>query len=166
MSVIKWLLVDVDGTLTDGKIYYGNDGEELKAFNVKDGLALRVWKMLGKKIAIITGRESQIVERRARELGVDEVFTGVKNKGEIVELLQEKYHLKKEELACVGDDLNDLPMFARCALSFAPKDSAILIQNRAFKVLCANGGEGAVRETVEIILKEEGLEEKCLEFFL
>lgn len=166
MREIKWLLLDVDGTLTDGKIYYGNEGEELKAFSVKDGLALRVWKMLGKKIAIITGRESKIVERRARELGVDEVFMGVKNKGEIVEFLQNKYSLVKEELACVGDDLNDLPMFAKCALSFAPKDSIKAIQDRAMYVLCAKGGEGAVREAVEIMLKEEGLEEKYLEFFL
>lgn len=166
MSEIKWLLLDVDGTLSDGKIYYSNEGKELKAFSVKDGLALSVWKMLGKKTAIITGRESHIVVKRAQELGVDEVFMGVKNKGEIVELLQEKYHLKKEELACVGDDLNDLPMFARCALSFAPRDCAKMLYDKVSKVLSCDGGNGAVREAVEIIFAQEGLEDQCIEFFL
>lgn len=163
--MIELLLLDVDGTLTDGKIYYSSQNEEIKAFHIKDGLALRVWKKLGRKSAIITGRSSAIVQKRAEELGIDFVFMGVENKGEVVVQLKRDLDLAQEQIASVGDDLNDLPMFTRSGLSFAPKNGAAQILNRVSCVLQKDGGEGAVREAIEFILKREQLEERWLEFF-
>lgn len=163
--MIELVLLDVDGTLSDGKIYYSDKGEEYKIFDVKDGLGLRVWGKLGKKSAIITGRNSCIVERRAKELGITEIFMGVENKAEVVLKLKEKYSLSKEQIACIGDDYNDLPMFKESGLKFSPSNAIEAIKNRADIVLSRKGGDGAVREMIEYLMKEEGLEEKWLEFF-
>lgn len=157
--------MDVDGTLSDGKIYYSDKGEEYKVFDVKDGLGLRVWKKLGKKSAIITGRKSFIVEKRAKELGIDEIFMGVENKAEVVKILKEKYTLDKEQIACIGDDYNDLPMFAQSGLKFTPSNAIEAIKKSADIVLSKKGGDGAVREMIEILLAKEGLEEKWVEIF-
>lgn len=163
--MIELVLLDVDGTLSDGKIYYSDKGEEYKVFDVKDGLGLRVWGKVGKKSAIITGRNSCIVERRAKELGITEIFMGVENKAEVVLKLKEKYSLSKEQIACIGDDCNDLPMFKESGLKFSPSNAIEAIKNRADIVLSRKGGDGAVREMIEYLMKEEGLEEKWLEFF-
>lgn len=163
--MIELVLLDVDGTLSDGKIYYSDKGEEYKVFDVKDGLGLRVWGKLGKKSVIITGRNSCIVERRAKELGITEIFMGVENKAEVVLKLKEKYSLSKEQIACIGDDYNDLPMFKESGLKFSPSNAIEAIKNRADIVLSRKGGDGAVREMIEYLMKEEGLEEKWLEFF-
>lgn len=163
--MIEIVLLDVDGTLSDGKIYYSDKGEEYKVFDVKDGLGLRVWKKLGKKSAIITGRNSPIVERRARELGIDELFMGVEDKAEVVKKIQEKYNLSQENIACIGDDYNDLPMFKQSGLKFSPSNAVEAIKKNADIVLSKNGGDGAVREMIEYLMKQEGLEGKWLEFF-
>lgn len=163
--MIELLLLDVDGTLTDGKIYYSDSGEEIKVFNIKDGLALRIWKKIGRKSAIITGRISSLVEKRAKELGVDFVFMGIENKGEIAKRLRKELALQIEEIASIGDDLNDLSMFAQSGLSFAPKDGAKQILNRVDCVLETCGGDGAVREMIEKILEREHLEDRWFEFF-
>lgn len=163
--MIELILLDVDGTLSDGKIYYGDKGEEYKVFDVKDGLGLRVWKKLGKKSAIITGRKSSIVEKRAKELGIDDVFMGVEDKAEVVKTLQEKYALGKEQIACIGDDYNDLPMFKKSGLKFSPSNAIEAIKNNADVVLSNKGGDGAVREMIEYLMRQEGLEGKWLEFF-
>lgn len=163
--MIELILLDVDGTLSDGKIYYNDKGEEYKVFDVKDGLGLRVWKKLGKKSAIITGRKSPIVEKRGKELGVDEIFMGVENKAEVVKILQEKYSLAREQIACIGDDYNDLPMFSQSGLKFAPSNALEMIKKNADVVLSKKGGDGAVREMIEFLMCQEGLEEKWLEIF-
>lgn len=163
--MIKLLLLDVDGTLTDGKIYYSNQGEEIKAFNIKDGLALRAWNQMGRKSAIVTGRKSTLVQKRADELGIDFVFMGVQNKGEIVAKLQRELNLETNEIASIGDDVNDLSMFAQSGLSFAPKDGAKQILKKVSCILDSKGGYGAVREMIERILIEEHLEEQWLELF-
>lgn len=163
--MIELLLLDVDGTLSDGKIYYSDSGEEYKVFDVKDGLGLRVWKKLGKKSAIITGRKSKIVERRAKELGIDEIYMGVEDKAEVVREIKAKYSLSQEQVACIGDDYNDLPMFKESGLKFSPQNAVEFIKQNADVVLSKNGGDGAVRELVEYLMKQEGLEEKWLEFF-
>lgn len=156
MKNIQLLLLDVDGTLTTGEVTYTQNGEELKSFNTKDGLALSVWnKQLGRKSAIITGRESSIVERRAKELGVEFVYMGVSDKGAVVQELLVKLNLANDEVACIGDDLNDLPMFVRIKQSYAPKDSAKEIKAVAKNVLKKKGGKGAVREMIEDILAKE-----------
>lgn len=163
--MIELILLDVDGTLSDGKIYYNDKGEEYKVFDVKDGLGLRVWKKLGKKSAIITGRKSPIIEKRGNELGIDDIFMGVENKAQAVKILQQKYSLSKEQIACIGDDYNDLPMFKHSGLKFAPSNALEMIKKNADVVLSKRGGDGAVREMIEILMSQEGLEEKWLEIF-
>ncbi|WP_027327472.1 KdsC family phosphatase [Helicobacter pametensis] len=163
--MIKLLALDVDGTLTDGKVYYSDSGEELKAFNIKDGLGLNIWKKLGRKSAIITGRTSSVVELRARELGIDFVFMGIKDKGEVLQRLQGELQITAREIASIGDDLNDLAMFAHSALSFMPKDGSALLKKHVKYILNAKGGEGAVREMIEMILEQEGQGECWFEFF-
>lgn len=164
--MIELILLDVDGTLSDGKIYYSDRGEEYKVFDVKDGLGIRVWHKLGKKTAIITGRKSSIVEKRAKELGISDVYMGVDDKSSIVKLLREKYSLAQNQIACIGDDCNDLPMFAQSGMKFAPSNAIELIKKRADVVLSKKGGDGAVREMIEILLQKEGLKDKWVEIFI
>lgn len=153
---IKMLIMDVDGTLTDGKIYLGNDGEELKAFNVKDGLGINLLHREGIIPAIITGRKSEIVNIRARELRIEEVYQGVKDKLAVYKHLKEKYGLQDEEIAYVGDDLNDLPIMEEVGISFTVRDGARTLQERCDYCASKNGGEGAVREIIDLILFSMG----------
>ena len=162
MKKIQLLLLDVDGTLTTGEVTYTQSGEELKSFNIKDGLALSVWnKQLGRKSAIITGRDSVIVKKRAQELGIEHIYMGVKDKGAVVREILSKLGVKSNEVACIGDDLNDLPMFKCIKQSYAPKDSAKEIKAIAKLVIHKKGGKGAVREMIEDILRTEAAESKA-----
>jgi len=157
--VIQLIVLDVDGCLTDGKIIYSAQGDEMKAFNVKDGLAIVSWIRLGYEVAIITGRTSDIVARRAQELGITNVFQGAKNKEAVLDELRLRLHLKWEHIAAIGDDLNDYKMLQRVGLSFTPKDGFLYLQERVHHTLHHCGGEGAVREMIEYILKENGDED-------
>jgi len=159
---IKLIVLDVDGTMTDSRITYSAAGDEIKSFNVKDGLAIASWRKLGRQVAIITGRESSIVARRAKELRIEHFYQGVKNKREVLESLLEKLDIRMEEVAAIGDDLNDLPMLKAAALSFVPRDASAYVDKIADVVLTKRGGEGAVREMIEYLIKKEGLEEKYL----
>lgn len=164
--MISLLCIDVDGTLTDGKIYCGADrSENFKAFNVKDGLGLAYWNGIGRKSAVITGRSSDIVARRAAELGVEHIFMGVSDKGEVVRRLQKELGLGRESCAAVGDDMNDISMFRALDLSFAVADCALALKNIATINLTQNGGSGAVREAIEIILKRENLYEDFIKYW-
>jgi 3-deoxy-D-manno-octulosonate 8-phosphate phosphatase (KDO 8-P phosphatase) len=119
--MIELIVLDVDGTLTDGKITYTNSGEEVKSFDVADGLAIAVWtKKFGKKAGIITGRNSLIVEKRAKELGITYLYQGIKNKQEVLENILEKENLSWSQVAAIGDDLNDYNMLKKAGLSFTP----------------------------------------------
>ncbi len=160
--MIRLLVLDVDGCLTDGKIVYTNEGDELKAFNVKDGFAIVNWLRLGRDVAIITGRKSKIVERRAKELGIAHLYQGVKDKLETLEKLCAQLGLGMENVAMIGDDLNDYRILKRCAVSFAPDDAHYRVQEIADVVLSQKGGEGAVREMIELLIRQEGLEEEYL----
>lgn len=151
MSGIKLLAMDVDGTMTDGKIHLSDKGEVFKSFCAKDGMGVRLLQKAGIRVAIITGRRSGIVERRARELAIEDVFQGIADKGEVISLLREKYNLSKEEIACVGDDINDLPMFDKSGLTFCPADGAV--QTQADVVVKAAGGQGAIREVAAYLLQ-------------
>lgn len=155
--MVELLILDVDGTLTDGKIIYSNSGEELKNFDVKDGLAIASWtKLLNKKIAIITGRKSTLVEKRAKELGITHLYQGVDNKDEILQTILEKENLCWEQTAAIGDDLNDYKMLQKVKISFAVNDAVEDIKS-SVNVVCKNkGGSGAVREMIEYILKYNG----------
>lgn len=161
--MIKLIVLDVDGTLTDGKITYSNTGEETKSFDVADGLAIAVWtKKFGNKAAIITGRKSDIVEKRAKELEITHLHQGIKNKQEVLEKILEEEGLDWSEVAAIGDDLNDYHMLKKAGLSFTPANGSQYIKD-IVNVVCKNkGGEGAVREMMEYIYKEDGLEEDFL----
>ena len=161
--MIELLVFDVDGCLTDGSITYSENGDEIKSFNVKDGLAISTWIRMGKKAAIITGRRSKIVERRAKELGINFLFQGVHNKDEILEGIRKDLGIKYENIAAIGDDLNDTKMLERVGKSFTPADGSEHIKNLCDVVLYTNGGKGAVREMIDSIVKDNGDEEKFLQ---
>ena len=122
--MIELIVLDVDGTLTDGKIIYTSAGDELKNFDVKDGLAIASWtKKLNKKVAIITGRKSKLVENRAKELGITHLYQGVDNKDEILQNILYEENLTWEQTAGIGDDLNDFKMLNKVGISFAVADA-------------------------------------------
>ena len=154
--MIKLVLLDVDGTLTDGGIYRGNNGEELKRFNVKDGYAIVNAQKLGIEFGIITGRKSELVEIRAKELKIKYLYQGISEKTVILEEIIKKDSLSKEEIAYMGDDLNDLLIMKQVGLSGTPKDAVDEVIQVADFVSKKNGGSGAVREFIEHILKKDG----------
>ena len=154
--MIKLVLLDVDGTLTDGGIYRGNNGEELKRFNVKDGYAIVNAQKLGIEFGIITGRKSELVEIRSNELKIKYLYQGISEKTVIFEEIMQKTGLKKEEIAYMGDDLNDILIMKQSGLTGTPKDAADEVIQIADFVSEKNGGSGAVREFVEYILKKDG----------
>lgn len=150
---IKILVMDVDGTLTDGKIYIGSDGEMLKAFNVKDGLGISKLRTNNIIPAIITGRESEILKRRSEELKIEELYQGEENKiGKLKELV-ERYKCSLSEVAYIGDDENDLQCMKVCGLSGCPADAVESVKEAVDVVCNKDGGQGAVREFIEYILE-------------
>jgi len=154
--MIELLVLDVDGTLTDGKIIYTSNGDELKNFDVKDGLAIASWtQKLNKKVAIITGRKSKLVEKRAKELGITHLYQGVHNKDEVLLNILQEENLTLEQTAGIGDDLNDFKMLKKVGISFAVNDAVEEIKLLCDVVCSKNGGNGAVREMIEHILNDD-----------
>ena len=153
---IKGFVFDVDGTLTDGKIYISSEGEFCKAFNVKDGLAIAVLVKMGYKAAIITGRKSMIVEKRAQELGIKNVYQGVRDKLAVFEEFCQKEHLAFDEVAYAGDDLNDIKVMCKVGLACAPYDAANDIKEVAHFISSRDAGQGAIREVIEFVMKAQG----------
>ncbi|WP_295417756.1 HAD family hydrolase [Sulfurovum sp.] len=162
---IELIVLDVDGTMTDSHITYSEDGDEIKSFNVKDGLAIASWRKLGRQVAIITGRTSNIVARRAKELRIEHFYQGIENKKEVLEELLEKLELTMDNVAVIGDDLNDLQMLKSAKISFVPRDASAYVDKIATVILSKKGGSGAVREMIEYLIKKEGLEAKYLELW-
>jgi 3-deoxy-D-manno-octulosonate 8-phosphate phosphatase (KDO 8-P phosphatase) len=162
---IELIVLDVDGTMTDSRITYSEQGDEIKSFNVKDGLAIASWRKLGKQVAIITGRSSSIVARRAKELRIEHFYQGIDNKKEVLEDLLRKLNLTMENVAAIGDDLNDMQMLKSAEISFVPRDASAYVDKIATVVLSKKGGDGAVREMIEHLIIKEGLEEKYLELW-
>lgn len=163
--MIELLVFDVDGCLTNGQITYSENGDEIKSFSVKDGLAISTWIRLGKKAAIITGRRSKIVERRAKELGINYLFQGVKDKHNVLENIRKELNINYENIAAIGDDLNDLQMLEKVGKSFTPADGAEYIKRSCDVVLYNGGGNGAVREMIESVIKDDGLEEAFIKIW-
>lgn len=162
---IELIVLDVDGTMTDSHITYSANGDEIKSFNVKDGLAIASWRKLGKQVAIITGRSSDIVARRAKELRIEHFYQGIDNKKEVLEGLLEKLDLTMDNVAAIGDDLNDLQMLKAAKISFVPRDASAYVDKIANVILTKRGGDGAVREMIEYLIIKQGLEEKYLELW-
>lgn len=152
--MIKLLVLDVDGCLSDGKLIYTADGVESKNFNVKDGLGISTWVKLGNQVAIITGRNSTIVERRAKELGIQHLHQGIKDKDRVLKEIVSSLGITFDEVAAIGDDLNDFNMLQLVGKSFTPKNGVKEIQATVDVVLSYDGGDGAVREMIDSIVDE------------
>ncbi|UUV18847.1 HAD-IIIA family hydrolase [Fusobacteria bacterium ZRK30] len=162
MKDIKLVVLDVDGTLTDGKLYIDNNGVETKAFHVKDGMAIAQGIKNGLDILILTGRESKIVEVRAKELGITEIYQGIKDKKTKIEEVLKDKNLNYNNVAYIGDDINDLEVMKLVGYSGCPRDAVKQIRGISDLISEYNGGEGAVREIIEIILEKQGIWEKVL----
>lgn len=153
---IKLVIFDVDGVFSDGRIYLGNQGEELKAFHTRDGFGVKALLNAGIKVAVITGRRSALVENRMRALGVSDIYQGQEDKLSAYQQLAEKYQLTDQAIACMGDDIPDLAMLQQCAVAVAPHDAHPFVQQHAVYVTSQRGGFGAVRELTDLILLSQG----------
>ena len=155
-SRLKLMAFDVDGVLSEGSLFYSDEGIEMKAFNSLDGLGMNLLKRAGITVAIITGRKARCVEIRMQNLGIDLLFQGVKNKLETMRGLLDKLGITIEEAGFMGDDIIDLQVMAACGFSAAPADSHDLAKRYARLISGKNGGRGAVREVCEFILDAQG----------
>ncbi len=160
--MIKLIVLDVDGCLSDGKLIYSADSIESKNFNVKDGLGISTWVKLGNRVAIITGRNSTIVEKRAKELGVQHLFQGIKDKDRVLKELLESLNIEFKDVAAIGDDLNDYNMLQLVGKSFTPQDGVKEIHGIVDTVLSCKGGDGAVREMIDILVDANNQREEFL----
>ena len=155
MARTKLLVMDVDGTLTDGRIYIGSQGEVMKAFDVRDGYAIvHILPQLGITPVIITGRSSAIVEQRAKELKITELYQGVADKLTTLKEVAKKFGASADEVAYIGDDWNDLDCIRYCGITACPADSTPEVLNSADYICKHDGGRGAVREFIEQLKKE------------
>jgi len=160
---IQLLVLDVDGVLTDGGIIRDDAGQQLKRFHVRDGAGIVMWKRLGKDVAIITGKESEVVKHRAAELGIEHVMQNVGNKQEAYAQLLEELDLTDAQVAYVGDDLPDLPVMKKVACAIAVADAVEEVRAVAKYVTKYPGGYGAVRDAIEYLAKEMNLWQLVLE---
>jgi len=152
---IALILSDVDGVFTDGGVIYDNQGIETKRFHIRDGLGVKLWRRAGGRFGVVTGRTSHIVSVRAAELGIDVVRQGAEDKLPAVREILAQLKLAPEQVCYIGDDLPDLPAMRYVGLSVTVADGAEELRQAAAVVTQARGGEGAVRETVELILKAQ-----------
>ncbi|UCS95432.1 HAD hydrolase family protein [Echinicola marina] len=161
-SKIKLLITDVDGVLTDGGVIYDDHYLELKKFNVKDGLIVKVLQNNGVMIGAITGRNSPVVRSRCKELGFDFHYHGIRDKREKLYEVLEEFNLKLSEVAYIGDDLIDLPILAKVGLSVAPLDALPYVREEVDMVSSLAGGRGVFREVGDLILSSKGLLKKII----
>jgi len=153
---IKLIVLDVDGVLTDGSLYYHKDGEAIKRFHVRDGQGIKLAQAYDIEFAIISGRECEIVKNRFTELGIKHIYQHCHDKGKRIKLLAAEVGVELEEIAYIGDDILDVPPMEIVGLSVCPKDAHPSCLNRAKLVTELPGGEGCVRELIDLILKEQG----------
>ena len=153
---IEWLFLDVDGVLTDGRLYFANSGEELKAFNTQDGLGIKLLRQSGVKVGIITGRESQLVTRRAEKLGIDLLVQGREDKWPVLSEWCRTQRLPLEAVAFMGDDWPDLAIMARVGLALCPANAHPSVSERCHWQSRLGGGEGAVRGGCDLIMQARG----------
>src|SRR5688500_16809340 len=157
--------MDVDGTLTDGTIAYDEKGTEWKSFHARDGAGIRLLALAGVVPAIVSGRTSAVVLRRAKELGIDEVVQGALDKAGALRQMRERLGIPAAEVAYMGDDLSDVPPMREVGFAAAPADAAAEVKHAAHHVCTLPGGRGAVREAIEVLLKREGRWERVLAAF-
>lgn len=166
IMAVKLVVFDVDGVLTDGRIIFSNSGEETKLFDVKDGHGIKILMRMGIDVAIITARESEVVRRRARDLGINHVFQGMKDKKMALEELVKASGVTPGEMAYMGDDIIDLPVLKRVAFSAAVADAVAEVRERVDYVAQRPGGRGAARELAELILKVQGKWDEVMKLYL
>ena len=166
LTKIKLLILDVDGVLSDGRIILSNDGNETKNFDVKDGLGMLLLQKIGLKLAVITGKSSKIVEDRLTALGVEDIYQGQKNKIQAFDALLDKYNFSVNEVAYMGDDLPDLALMIKSAVTFAPSDALPIVKTKADYVTFNQGGKGAVREVCDLIIDSHNLFHKLVEDYI
>ncbi|WP_298608607.1 3-deoxy-manno-octulosonate-8-phosphatase KdsC [uncultured Thiothrix sp.] len=167
-SKIELLILDVDGVLTDGSLFYDNHGQEYKAFNSRDGHGLRMLQDAGVKVAILTGRKSELVQHRAKNLNIptELVFQGFRDKRPAFAALLEHTSLPAEKIAYIGDDVIDLPVMKQVGLAIAVADAHPFVKEHAHWVTTRSGGRGAVRETCEMLLDARGQLQAILDSYL
>ena len=165
LKQIRALLLDVDGVLTDGNIIYNNSGNEIKIFNVKDGLGLKLLISAGIPVGIVTGRTSKALHYRCRDIGIHSVFDAVPDNAKMVDKIVTKLGVPAENIAFIGDDLPDLSLMKRVGLSIAVADAHEVVRRHANWITAAGGGRGAVREVCEALLNAHGLWKKIAERF-
>jgi len=153
---IELLLLDVDGVLTDGSVTYTDDGREIKSFHVRDGSGIKAWQRSGKRVAILSGRSSPAVNRRATELGIELVVQGADDKLVALRRILEETGLRADQVCAIGDDLPDLPVLMACGLGIAVADAVKELKEAAAFVTNTPGGRGAVREAIEWLMRGQG----------
>ena len=163
---IKLAIFDVDGVLTDGGLHYGPDGEDSKMFNTLDGHGLKMLSASGVELAIISGRASRALERRAKDLGIDKLFMGVENKLNAFERLLTNLSLSPEQSAGLGDDVVDLPFLKRCGFAACVPSAPLYVQQHVHYVTAVQGGHGAAREFCDLIMQTQGTWDAALKRYL
>jgi len=166
IPTIQLLILDVDGVLTDGGIIRDDAGQQIKRFHVRDGAGIVLWRRLNKDVAIITGKESQVVLHRADELGIENVYQNIGNKLDAYDQLKDELGVKDSEIAYIGDDLPDLPVMRRVAVPIAVADAVEEVRAVAKYVTKYPGGYGAVRDAIEFLCKEMGVWQQVVEKYL
>ena len=163
---VNVIICDVDGVLTDGGIIYDNSAREYKKFNVKDGQIMKMLRSSGVKVGAITGRESDVVKFRMKEMGLDFHYHGIKDKRKQYEEIKEEWGFKDEEIAFLGDDIIDIPILEHCGFGVCPSDAKPYVQQYAQLVTQSKGGEGVLREAGDLILAARGEFEQALHQYL
>lgn len=166
LRAIRLVVMDVDGVLTDGRMILSQRGDELKAFHTHDGVAVELARRAGLKTAMVTGESTSIARRRGEKLGVDAVILGARRKADVVATLLAEYELDAGAVAYVGDDLIDVPALRRVGLAVAVSDAAAEVKEVCHLVTKAGGGQGAVREVIELILRAKGVWDAVLQGFM
>jgi len=162
---IKLIILDVDGVLTDGKMHYTNKGDEMKSYNALDGKGIEIWRRSKREIAIITGEKIKCISDRAKKLKIKDIYLGITDKEKILEKMKRKYKISNKQIAFVGDDLNDFKIMKQVGLPIAVNNAVPEIKKISKYVTKTRGGEGAVREAVEFILKKEKVWQKAIKYY-
>jgi len=161
---VKLLILDVDGVLTKGEIIYDDRGRELKIFNVKDGLGIFLLRSVGIKTIFLSAKNSPVLARRAKDMRVEEIIGGILPKENMINHIRKKYRVKDREICFIGDDLIDLGMIKKVGVGVAVIDAPLIVKKSAKYITKKKGGEGAVREIVDLIIKAKGLESRIYRF--
>ena len=163
---LKLLILDVDGVLTDGKLFFDNEGNEYKSFHARDGHGIKLLRQTGVEVAVISGRKSNSVALRMKNLGIEHVYQGHENKQAAFNEILEKIDITPEQAAQVGDDLLDLPIMIRVGLSIAVSDANFAVKQRADWCTTLPGGHGAVREVCDFIMQAQGRFDEVVSAYL